>query len=325
VLLLAVQTVPCPWASASDNGLLSELRSVPYKIVYETYRNDNWELFMISADGSDRVNLTRTPDVHELYPHVSPDGTKVSFVVDEGEGESKSRNVYYMKLDGSGRKLVARNARQPFWSPDGRAIAYLKGEFEKFTYWSPATKEIMIYDVTTGRHREHPNRKIEHLFSPCWSTCGKWFLATVHGGMGYRHTNLVIEVEGTKVFDLGIGGCRPDVGPDGTKVAWTPTDWALRVGDLDLSGPKPKVTGRRDVVISKKPIKVYHVDWSPDGRYIAFCRGPAKKRLGLAPEGVGARPKDWNLCVADVTQKNCWVPITTDGMSNKEPDWVNRY
>ena len=25
-------------------------------------------------------------------------------------------------------------------------------------------------------------------------------------------------------------------------------------------------------------------DWSPDGKYVAYSRGPAKKRLGLIPE-----------------------------------------
>ena len=62
----------------------------------------------------------------ELYPHVSNDGSRVCFVADEGQGESKVRSVYYMNIDGTGRTLVARNARQPFWEADGSAIAYLK-------------------------------------------------------------------------------------------------------------------------------------------------------------------------------------------------------
>ena len=96
----------------------------------------------------------------------------------------------------------------------------------------------------------------------------------------------------------------------------------LRVADIDLSGPTPKVSNGRDVVTSEKPIKVYHIDWPPDGKYVAFTRGPARKSLGNAPEGVGVRAEGWNLCVADVTRTNRWVAITSDGKSNKEPDWA---
>ncbi len=71
----------------SDSSAIN-LKEIPYKIVYETYRDTqgtkNWELFMMSADGSDKINLTKTPNLDEIYPHVSPDGTKLCFVVDEG-------------------------------------------------------------------------------------------------------------------------------------------------------------------------------------------------------------------------------------------------
>ena len=50
------------------------LKDVPFKIVYETYREtegrQNWELYLINADGSNPINLTNTPDVDEMYPHV---------------------------------------------------------------------------------------------------------------------------------------------------------------------------------------------------------------------------------------------------------------
>ena len=84
------------------------------------------------------------------------------------------------------------------------------------------------------------------------------------------------------------------------------------------------VTGGRDVVTSAKPTKVYYIDWPPDakGIHVVFARGPATKRLGQAPEGVGIRAEGWNICVADVTATNRWVAITTDGNCNKEPDWV---
>lgn len=318
--IIAAWPVPTAWAGE----LIDELKQVPYRIVCETYRDGNWELFMVKADGSDPVNLTRTPDIDELYPHVSPDGTKVCFVMDQGEGVAKVRSVYYMNLDGTDRTLVAKHARSSCWKSDGSAIAYLKAEADEFSYQDFATEGLVVYDLQTGEHREHPNKDLRHLYNICWSPDGNWFLATVHSGMGYRHTILAIEANGTHVYDLKLGGCRPDISPDGKKVAWGLSDWTLSVADLDWTGPEPKAINRRDVVTSQKPMMVYHVDWSPDGRYIAFSRGPATKRLGWHPAIVGVRIEGWDLCVADVTQTNRWVAITTAGNCSKEPDWVPR-
>jgi Tol biopolymer transport system component len=314
---LSIGIVAAPAVRAEPN-----LGECPHKLVWETYSDGNWELYMANADGSNRVNLTQTPDVNELYPHVSPDGERVCFVVDTGEGDATVRSVYYMNLDGTGRTKVADNARQPCWSPDGAAIAYLKSEFEKFTYLDYATKGVVIYDVATGIHTEHPNSGLHHLYNLCWSPDGEWFVATVHGGMGYKHAILAIDADGMGVFDLQIPGCRPDISPDGKRIAWGPSDWALSIADLDLTGPTPKVTNRRDVVTSEKPMKIYHIDWSPDGRWVAFSRGPTRKTLGPAVEIVGIEAEDWNICVADASGTNEWKPITSDGKSNKEPDWV---
>src|SRR5512146_3191148 len=83
-----------PWPAGTLN-----LKEIPYRIIHETYRETNgklnWELYTMNADGSDPVNLTNTPDVDEMYPHVTPDGTKICYVVDEGQGRSRVRSVYY--------------------------------------------------------------------------------------------------------------------------------------------------------------------------------------------------------------------------------------
>jgi Tol biopolymer transport system component len=297
------------------------LEKIPYKIVYETFRKtndkENWELYMINADGSDPVNLTRTTDVDEMYPHVSPDGSKICFVADEMVNGKKIRNVYYMNIDGSGRIKVEDNARQGCWSPDGKTIAYLKGEFERYTTKDFATKGIFFYDIETHKYREHPNKGLHHLYNICYSPDGNWFLATVHGGMGYEHAILAIEANGNGVYDLtkfGVTGCRPDCKFDGKQITWGATDWDLCVGNIDLSSSKPKVTGVHTIVSCEKECETYHVDFSPDGKYIAFSYGPESN------EQVGEHAPGWNICVTDLSGK--WVQVTTDGNQNKEPDWV---
>jgi hypothetical protein len=38
---------------------------------------------------------------------------------------------------------------------------------------------------------------------------------------------------------------------------------------------------------------------------------------------VGIKAMDWNICVANVMGTNNWMPITSDGNSNKEPEWFS--
>ena len=298
-----------------------DLAAIPFKIVYETYRETNgkknWELYLVKADGSEATNLTQTADVDEMYPRASPDGSKICFVADEGTGRKKVRNVYYMNVDGTGRVKVADNARQPCWGPDSKTIAYLKAEFKRYTITDFATKELVFYDVETGEHTPHPNKKLHHLYNICWSPDGQWFLATVHGGMGHDHANLAFEAQGQRVFDLTgfeVKGCRPDLNPEGTKVIWGRTDFDLHLADIDLTVPEPQVTNVQAIIKCDEKCEVYHTDFSPDGKYITFSYGPKAKEV------VGGKAPGWNICVSDLNGK--WVQITTDGNHCKEPDWV---
>jgi Tol biopolymer transport system component len=300
------------------------LSDIPYKILYETYRDtngtSNWELFIMNADGSDKINLTKTPDFDEMYPHVSPDGTKISFVIDEGTNRrNKTRSVYYMNIDGTGRIKIADNAREPCWSPDGKKIAYLKGEYGTYNTREYATSEMMIYDLQKGLSKQHPNTNLEHIYAICWAPPdGKWFLGVTQGNTIYSDTILAIEADGMGVYDLaiwGVKGCRPDIRLDGKKVVWGDDDWDLCIGDIDFSQSMPQVTNIHTFVKCLHDYKVYHVELSPDGKYAAFSYGPFE-----GGQQVGGMAKGWNICVTDFSGK--WVKITTDGNHNKEPDWV---
>src|SRR5579862_7222038 len=72
-----------PYAPAP---LRQKMKTLPMKIAWECYVNGNWEIFVMNADGSRAVNLTKTPGKHEHYPQISPDGRKIAYTVDTGEG-----------------------------------------------------------------------------------------------------------------------------------------------------------------------------------------------------------------------------------------------
>jgi Tol biopolymer transport system component len=261
-----------------------------------------------------------------MYPQASRDGSKICFVVDAEVEGKKVRSVHYMQADGSGRRLVARGARQPCWSPDGRTIAYLKSEFPVFNVQDFATKQLVFYDLSRDRHRPHPNPKLHHLYNICWAPNGRWIVATVHGGMGFGHAILAIATEGDAVVNLKIGGCRPDLSPDGKRIVWGKDDHTIGIADIDLESSRPKITNIRNLVRDEKHL--YHSDWSPDGKYVAFSRGPGGRQPARGPgtnrgiaEIVSVRA-EWDLCVIPALEKSPWLQLTSDGKSNKEPDWI---
>lgn len=328
--VLFISGVPRAGAPAASLGapsaaLARDLAAVPHRIVFETRRDGNGEIYRMNADGSSPVNLTRTPDVDECYPKASPDGSKICFVADEGAPPRRRRNLYVMNADGSGRRKLADNSREPCWSPDGTRIAYVRGEFEAYSQVDYATRGLFILDLKSGRETPHANPDLKHLYTLNWTPDGRWFVATVHGAMGFTHNVIAIEADGAAVVPLGLDGCRPDLSPDGRRIAWGRNDFTIAVGDFEVGPAGPAVTNVRSIVESREPLETYHVDWSPDGKYVLFSYGPKKQRhdlQGLLPEFSGVEARDWNIGVADASGHNVWSPLTRDGRSNKEPDWL---
>src|SRR5437763_5648922 len=96
---------------ADEAAFRERLSRLPFKIAHEKYVNDNWEIFVMNADGSDPVNLTQTPKEHELYPQMSPDGSKICFTVQAGEGRETVRSIWFMDLNAQHRIKVADYGR----------------------------------------------------------------------------------------------------------------------------------------------------------------------------------------------------------------------
>ena len=284
-----------------QQALREALKDCPFKIVHESYRQGNWELILRSADGSGPVNLTNTADIDELYPHASPDGSRIAFVADTGQGDARIRNVFIMDVDGSGRIQVGQNGRQPFWSPDGKILAFLRGERLTYEEGGLANKDMYLYNLATKEIAHHPKKDLDGLLNPCWTPDGKWIVSSVMGGMGFGSSICAIEADGQRVVELrrslseaeDIYQCRPDVSPNGKWVAWGKEDcedfmW-LEVADFEYSQGLPKVTNRRYVVTLAYPLEIYHVDWSPDSRFIAYSVGGRGTRMQPAGYVVGAR------------------------------------
>src|SRR5262249_52272531 len=160
--------------------------------------------------------------------------------------------------------------------------------------------------------------------------------ATVHAGMGVDHAILAIERYGDKIINLKIPGCRPCVSPDGQQVAWGAGDHEIAAARLNWEPEGPSV-GPWRIRIKDKTNEIYHVDWSPDSRFLSFSRGPASKgdpnkpgTFMAACEIVGVYAPGWNLCAVSAEKDGTidlngpaaeFSLLTTNGFSNKESAW----
>ena len=89
-------------------------------IAYESFQNDNWEIYPTEAGQERRLTFDLGADE---YPVWSPDGSKIAFNSDrDGTWE-----IYVMAPDGSNQISVTRdpaNDFYPTWSPDSFFIAF---------------------------------------------------------------------------------------------------------------------------------------------------------------------------------------------------------
>ncbi len=333
LLLLAPGVAP-----AAGSSLQAQLKASGFKLAYECYVNDNWELFVANADGSKPVNLTQTPRQHEHYPQLSPDGRKFCFSVDEGEGRQTVRSLWVMDIDGKHRKKLAQQAREPFWKPDGKTIGFLPQEYPTFRVIDFYTTGMSFYDLASGHITPHPNTtNLHHLYNPCWAPNGDWIVSTLHAGMGFEHAILAIGARDDQIVNLRIPGCRPCLSPDGKRIAWGANDHHIAVAPINLATNHP-VVGPWQLRIKDETNKIYHVDWSPDGRFLSFSRGPDGEGDPTKPgtfqaacEIVGVYAPGWNLCVVPAGRTGVldlndpaetdYLMVTTNGCCNKEPAW----
>ena len=123
---------------------------------------------------------------------------------------------------------------------------------------------------------------IRHIYNPCFAPNGKWIIATAHGGMGVDHGRVAIAANGATVVNLHMPGCRAGLSPDGQWIAWGASDFEIAVAPIDLEAEHPQVGPRRLRILDPQN-RLIHVDWSPDGHFLCFSRGPAGRGEPLRP------------------------------------------
>jgi Tol biopolymer transport system component len=132
------------------------------------------DIFTMDLDGSNQVNLTKTPKYHESYPDFSPDGSEMCVSLSgTGQPGQAATGIYLMNADGSDPTLLLEGGGECDWSPDGTkvAIGYTDGSGDTSDE-GYGDSEVAVIDADgSGLTNLTSNSAVD--VTPRWSPDGK--------------------------------------------------------------------------------------------------------------------------------------------------------
>ena len=107
------------------------------QIAFTSYRDrawefeawDNWDIYVMNADGTHLINLTNHP-AGDGSPDWSPNGNQIAFT----SGRDGNWEVYVINPDGTNPINLTNHPASdggPDWSPDGQQIVFISGRDKK--------------------------------------------------------------------------------------------------------------------------------------------------------------------------------------------------
>ena len=152
--------------------------------------DEQWDIFLVSPQTGQIVNVTKTREISEENPAWSPDGRYLAYIVKPKTSsvfeidvfDTVLRDVKHITANTPADKLNAN----PVWSKDGKFIAYTQ-EDAKGT-----DSNIFVAEVKTGKSTEVTPHDGEKLFAANdFSPDGKTLLITSNAGNEFHNLALL--------------------------------------------------------------------------------------------------------------------------------------
>lgn len=136
-------------------------------IALSAQENDVAQIFVMSADGKNRRQLTKVKNA--INVDWSPDGKQIAFA----SNDYGQYDIYTINADGTGLRKITQDAGdhlQPAWSPEGGKIAYVaaisaSAEFSQ-------TFQLFVTDLTGKAEQVTREAGVDYQY-PAWSHDGK--------------------------------------------------------------------------------------------------------------------------------------------------------
>jgi dipeptidyl aminopeptidase/acylaminoacyl peptidase len=184
--------------------------------------DEQWDIFLVSPNTGQVVNLTNTREIAEESPAWSPDGRYLAYMV-----KPKTSSVFeidvYDTLTRETRHLTRGTAKDklnfsPIWSRDGKWIIYTQQQAKG------TDSNIFVAEAAIGKSTLLTPHQGEQLYSANdFSPDGKQVLITANAANGYDNVGL-LDVASKKITWLTqdkweISGSN--FSPDGKSITWT--------------------------------------------------------------------------------------------------------
>lgn len=332
MVALATQLLMAPGnkTAISDEAAATLAKEVANKgwITYSARaENGSWDIYLSRPNGSDRHNITNTPDYEEAAPLFSWDGSRMLY-----RRLSKGTVIHHdlwgflgelvlAKADGSEPIVFGKDKEYPWacWSPDGSKISCL------------TRKEIQIVDLNNKQVVQTLPRNgiYQQLF---WSRDGNWFTGTAnHGGAQWSVVRMHAQTGEINPI-LTFQSCTPDWFPDSFRIIFSSRPqqksndgygWTqLYMADGDGKNLK--------LLFAEDGYHIYGGATSPDGQYALFTKCPED---GGGSEANGApmylmRINDAPIIQGETPEIRAMFPNSNDGpvldiqRTGWEPCWT---
>jgi Tol biopolymer transport system component len=240
-------------------------------------------VYSVDVDGRGRRALSAgAAGSADLFPAISPDGSRIAFLRLEGARQS----IWVMAEDGTGQRKLADAPSDRIdptfsaleWSPDGTRLATTI-----FSRCPPrpgagpncVLEVVVVLDLRVGGMRVLTGGRL-----PSWSADGQ-HLAYMASSTPYGEAEelYVARTDGSAERAVAAGD-------DIAEVSWSPVGHRLAYVDGGYVTDKTPTLHVLDVIeaprLLRRPVVGHSPAWSADGKALAFVRGGAVHRMNAS-------------------------------------------
>ena len=264
------------------------------------------------------VPLTTAPGVHR-YPSFSPEGNQVAF---SWNGQKQDNtDIYVQQIGSSGGPLRLTSDPaidyNPIWSPDGRWIAFLRGE--------SAASELRLIPPLGGTERKLADIHVHSQVTPpflTWCPDSTCLVATDSAGEGQPDALFVFSVETGEKRQLtrpqrpALGDTHPAISPDGNWLVFRHTT-ALFGNELHKLKLTPNLTPEGEPQrITPGSLDGSYPTWMPDSKTVLFSdmAGSGLWKVSVGRQSPPAR-------VPSIGEDGI-MPVVSHAQSGRQPRLV---
>lgn len=237
--------------------------------------NDDWEVFTMSMEGTDKKNITNNPDVAWTY-YAWKD--KLYFISDR---DTCYRCYYLYESDANGQNIrkVSDLRLEDSWmsSRENNKEMVVTGRIG-----AGLRHQLFLIDIAGGTYRQLTNDTAARYGDPCFSSDGKQIVYSYKKQKRDRNAHeelFIMNADGTNPVQLTRypeeNISAKDFGYKAGTARWHPTD--------NFISYISKQDGRHSIFAitpdGKKQWRISEVNkadgwhaWSPDGKWLAFNR-----------------------------------------------------